>query len=136
MEKPASEHIKQREIEFAEPHPDPQQAHSAAALLLEVPGILQTDAQSAVLLHLQYDLREVTLQIIEDGLCDVGFHLSNRLLHRIRRSLFYYSEEVQRSNLGCPRGNSNCTQKIFISHYERGAHGCRDQRPEHWRNYR
>ena len=72
---------------------------------------------------------------IETALTEAGYHLSSRLLYKLKRALHYYTEETERANNGCPRGDSNCTQRIFISHYGRHAHGCRDHRPDHWRKY-
>lgn len=135
MENKATNQIKLRDIVFAEPHPDEQQAHTAAALLADVQGVLVLNPLSNTHLQLSYDLRHVSLEIIENALRNVGFHLCNRLIYKLKRSLYYYTEENQRTLLGCARGNSNCTQKIFISRYDRISHGCRDQRPEHWRKY-
>jgi len=135
MEKAALDTIKSREIIFTEPHPDPQQAQTASALLADIQGILIIHAASGICLEIQYDLHLVSLEMIETALEDVGFHLCNNLMNKLRRSLYYYTEEVQRAALGCPRGSTNCTQKIFISRYEHRRHGCRDQRPNHWRRY-
>ena len=40
MEQPYPEPIKHREIGFRNPHPDPQQAHSAMLVLAEIKGIV------------------------------------------------------------------------------------------------
>ena len=127
--------IKHREIAFAELHPDRQQAHTAAAALVDAPGVLRAEPLSPVLLGISYDLLQVTLEQIETALTEAGYHLSSRLLYKLKRALHYYTEETERTNNGCTRGDSNCTQRIFISHYGRHAHGCRDHRPEHWRKY-
>jgi hypothetical protein len=127
--------IKQREVFFCALHPDPRQAHNAAEMLSGYPGILMTEARSNLLLEVHYNLLELTfseiLQIIERH----GFHLENGLMSKLRRALFQFTEETQRANLGCDRGDSNCTKKVFATEYRRQNHGCRDQRPEHWRRY-
>lgn len=135
MEAPGETFIKQREIAFAELHPDPNQAQTAASLLADVPGVRNAKADSAQLLRVSYHVLEVSLQQIEEALTAAGFHLSSKLLYRIRRALYYYTEETQRANHGCPHGDSNCTQKVFIRRYQTMDHGCRDNRPEHWRRY-
>ena len=127
--------IKHREIAFAELHPDRTQAHSAAFALSDVPGVLKVQPVNATLLQISYHVLHISLEQIESALTEAGFHLSSRLIWKMKRALYYYTEETQRANNGCVRGNSNCTQRIFISRYARHDHGCRDQRPEHWRKY-
>ena len=127
--------IKCREIAFAALHPDPAQARTAALMLADIQGIIKTLAVSPTLLQVNYHVLHVSLEQIEEGLVEVGFHLSSRLIYRVKRALFYYTEETQRANNGCPRGSGNCTQKIFINRYSSMDHGCRDHRPKHWRKY-
>jgi hypothetical protein len=123
--------LKHREILFATPHPDDNQAGSAMLMLVDVTGVEQVSALSATQLSISYDVTQITLHIIEQALMEVGFHLDNNLLAKMKRALYYYTEETLRANLGC----DNCTQKVFIHRYQKQLHGCRDERPEHWRNY-
>ncbi len=135
MDIPEAERIKKREIAFAEFHPDPNQAWTAAVYLADVDGILDSDATTPTLLRISYDLLQTTLQEIEDALRGIGLHLDNRLLYRVRRALYYYTEETQRANCGCRQARGDCTDKVFVTRYQQMDHGCRDQRPEHWRRY-
>lgn len=127
--------IKIREIAFCPLHPDKNQAGTAVQLLRDCEGILRAERISDKQLRVTYDLRHATLAAIEELLETVGFHLDNSLLHRMRRALIRYTEENQRFNLGCGRGNANCTTKIFVNRYRQLEHGCRDDRPGHWRRY-
>jgi len=127
--------IKQREIVFCTLHPDRQQAHTAAAVLESVDGVLRIDAPEHSLLCVEYHLLVITLVEIEDLLQSNGFHLDNGLVQKLKRALFHYTEETQRANLGCHKGDANCTQKVFATSYKRRAHGCRDDRPDYWRRY-
>lgn len=127
--------VKYREIAFAELHPDPRQAHTAALLLSDVEGILEIRPLSPQLLQLSYNVLQISLEQIESALIDEGFHLSSRLIYRIRRALYYYTEETQRANNGCSQDNCKCTRKLFINRYSKLNHDCRDPRPEHWRKY-
>lgn len=127
--------IKHREIVFRELHPDPNQGHTAALFLADVEGVIRAEPLSPLLVRVSYDLLQITLEQVEEALEEIGLHLDNSLLFRIRRSLHYYSEETQRANLGCSRGESNCTQKVFAVRYRALDHSCRDHRPEHWRRY-
>lgn len=134
MGKDDSDTIKQREIAFIEFHPDPNQAQTAADILREVPGILEAWSESPILLKVRYNLMEISLQQIEEGLTESGFHLSGRIIHKIRRALYYYTEETQRANC-CPGNKTSHTRDIFVKHHAGRDRGRRDQRPEHWRRY-
>lgn len=131
----ARDFIKHREIVFDALHPDCDQAHTAALSLAGVEGVLRVQVISPTALQVSYDLLNVSLQQLEEALDEAGFHLSGKLIYRLRRALYYYTEETQRANAGCPHGDSNCTRKVFIDRYRRREHGCRDSRPDHWRKY-
>ncbi|OOZ37781.1 hypothetical protein [Solemya velesiana gill symbiont] len=135
MDNQASDSIKQREIVFVEMHPDPNQAQTAAEHLSQIDGILDAHAESPTQLRIRYHVLEITLEQIESALTEAGFHISSRLIHKLRRALFYYTEEIQRANNGCPQGESKCTRQIFINRYQQINHSCRDGRPGHWRKY-
>ena len=127
--------VKHREILFRGPHPDPYQAQSAALLLSDLDGILAVRLAEAVdhVLYVTYDVHLICLQHIEEILGEVGYHLDNNLMVRLKRAIYYYTEQAERETLGCQDGD--CTRKVFIEHYRRHSHGCRDERPEHWRRY-
>ncbi|MCU7920872.1 MAG: hypothetical protein KZQ99_17360 [Candidatus Thiodiazotropha sp. (ex Dulcina madagascariensis)] len=127
--------VKYRDIHFAELHPDPNQAGTAAMLLADVDGIVRATPFTATHLHISYELMQVTLEQIESGLTTMGLHIDNRLLYRLKRALYYYTEDTERANLGCSRDDSKCTRMIFADRYQRINHKLRDQRPEHWRKY-
>ena len=135
MDQAPESFVKHREIGFRELHPDPDQARSAGLLLFDVPGVREVQAVNPTLLRIRYHVLEVSLEQLEIALDEAGFHLDNRLFCRLKRALHYYTEEVERANAGCPRGSTNCTQKVYITRYRLAAHGCRDPRPEHWREY-
>ncbi|MCW8825701.1 MAG: hypothetical protein OQK78_04680 [Gammaproteobacteria bacterium] len=123
-----------REICFCPLHPDLAQAHSAGLLLSGIDGVDSLRLISEHMLHIHYDVRIISLQMIEEGLVELGYHLDNSLLLRLKRSLFYYTEEIERDNLGV-NASSGVTPQLFIQRYQKIQHGCRDQRPQYWRNY-
>lgn len=127
--------VKHRDIHFFELHPDPNQAETAAQLLSEIQGIIGVEQRSPIHICVSYQLMEICLEQIENGLTAMGLHLDNRLLYRMMRALYYYTEETERSNLGCAQIDSKSTRQIFADRYQRRDHGLRDQRPEHWRKY-
>jgi len=131
----SDECIKHRDINFAPLHnPDDSPSQLAMLLLADAPGIINLYPQSDTCLHVSYDLRLVTLDIIELGLREVGFHLDNNLMCILRRALFHYTEETQCLNMGY-HPDSKATRDIYITRYQRLPHGCRDERPNHWRKY-
>ncbi|OOZ38617.1 hypothetical protein BOW53_14860 [Solemya pervernicosa gill symbiont] len=127
--------IKHREIIFCELHFDKNQGQTALLLLSDIEGVHHLRVSEKGTLHISYNLQLISLKIIEDALIELGFHISSNLLNKLKRALYHYTEETQRANLGCCRDNDNCTREIFINRYQRIRHGCRDERPTHWRKY-
>ena len=128
------EFIKHREIVFCPLHPDRQQAHTAMLMFDDIMGVHRMQLINDHKIRVSYDVRHITLECLEGVLSDLGYHLDNSLLQKLKRSLYYYTEEVQRENLGA-RKTKNFTRQIFIEHYTRKPHGCQDERPHHWRRY-
>lgn len=136
MSDQADDLIKRREIGFSTLHPDAQPAHSAAAALARIDGIIRVVALDGATLKVEYHLSHICLHDIEGLLESQGYHLDNRLMFKVKRALYRYTEETQRANLGCVKsGESISTQKAFATSYCRRDHGCRDDRPTHWRRY-
>ena len=125
--------IKFREISFDPMHPDPCQAESAMFFLNNVPGVKHLSAPSPLQLVVHYDITHITLADILDALHDEGFHLYGSITCKLKQALFQYTEETQRANLGL---SGQATRDVFVTHHKRRPHGCRDQRPRHWRHYR
>ena len=126
---------KQRDVMFNPLHDDQNQATTAAQMLIDLDGVVFADATSEIHLIVQYDLRFFTLADIEELLSTVGFHLDNNLLIKLKRALYRYTEETERANMGSPKGQSNSTRGTYINRYQQLPHGCRDKRPDHWRDY-
>jgi len=135
MEPTFSDFIKQREIHFRSLNPNANDARDAMLLLMEINGIEDIRALTQDCVQVRYDLRTITLEVIETGLQEVGFHLDNNLLFKLKRALFYYTEETQLMNLGQLHDQASSTLDIFINCYHQRQHGCRDERPPHLRHY-
>ena len=135
MEANSDNLLKHREIAFSKLHPDPNQAETAILVLADLEGVQHAHLVSPTLLRISYDVVHITLEQIESILTEMGFHLDNRLIYRMKRALYYYTEDTQRTNHGLAKCDQNCTQKVFIKRYQSVKHGCRDQRPTHWRKY-
>ena len=133
MEENHHDLIKQRELVFCSLHADPEQAKSAMFFFSDIKGILTLDLIETHRLAVEYDIRCITLQVMEEALIELGFHLDNSLLFKLKRALYYYTETIQCENMGGHKNHN--TRQIFINRYERMQHGCRDDRPQHWRKY-
>jgi len=127
--------LKIRNIYFCNLHPDKDQARTAVLLLNNIKGIETVSLISPAHIQISYNVLNITLKLIEDTLHELGFHLDNSLLVKMRRALYYYTEETQRANMGCNIDQGKCTRDIFINRYQQLKHGCRDERPRYWREY-
>lgn len=101
----------------------------ARELLAAVQGVIHVNESSPDQLIIHYDVRELSLQMIEQALADVGFTLSNKPLCKLKRWVIAYSEDAQRDSLGVNNDNDNAKP---ITLNEPDNH---DPRPYHWRNY-
>jgi hypothetical protein len=130
-----SELIKQREIGFFKFHPDPHQAKSAVELLRAMDEIGHAEVTGTHTLQISYDIRAITLEVIEALLVELGFHLETTLYYKLTRSLYYYTEETQRTNMGISQNGVTDTKTVFINRYQNILHGCRDIRPDQLKQY-
>ncbi len=126
---------KQREILFSPLHPDPNQAYSATLALSDLNGIEDFDIVSPTRLSVRYFLSMITLADIEFVLRELGYHLDNSLMSKMKRALYAYTEETERANHGYSHSQDKSTRDVFIKQYQKRPHGCRDPRPSHWRDY-
>jgi len=127
--------IKRRDIHFMSPQAVNNPAASAIDLLGEIEGVQELIHKHEHSLVVCYDLSKISLNDIEDLLMEVGFHLDNSILSKLKRALFYYAEDTQLANLGYDHAQSKSTLEIFINRHNQLPHGCRDERPDHYRRY-
>ncbi|MBS0003355.1 MAG: hypothetical protein KFF45_09810 [Thioalkalivibrio sp.] len=128
--------VRTREFIFRGPHHEADQAPSAALLLADSPMVSEVSVAGPNRVLASYDLREVSFSEIESALEELGFHLDNSLLTRLRRAYYAYCEDTRRANMQVSSNCfGHCARRIFVRHYQQSEHGCRDQRPSHWRSY-
>jgi len=84
--------IKQRLICLRGPHQTEDQAPAAAKVLSDVTGVFKAEAISTNRVRLTYSLEYLTFDLIADLLQELGFHLDNSVISKIRRALFQYVE--------------------------------------------
>lgn len=135
MDRESHSLIKHREIRFCPLHHDRTQAHSASLLLADLDGVFRVVPVEPHVMQISYDITRLTLHLLEGVLDELGYHLDNSLMAKLRRALYYYTEETQRANLGLDGNTAPRDVKVFVQRYAKLRHGCRDERPEHWRNY-
>ncbi len=129
-----SDEIKHRDLCFCDRNPQ-QQAEDALLLLQAANGMLDVKKSAPNKLQIRYDVRKISLEIIDSALLEIGYHLDNSLICKLKRALFYYVEDIQRENLGISREENNATRSVFVSRYQQLKHGCRDHKPSEWRKY-
>lgn len=130
------EHRRERELGFCSQEPDQLPADRAVLIIGSLPGVLEVALIDKSKLKVHYDLRHTSLEEIVEQLANAGLHLGGGLMERVSRALCFYTEDVQRQNLGLePRYRAAFTRKIFIDRYQRINHRCRDARPDIWREY-
>ena len=119
--------VKNRKIRFS--RASANQAEKAMKLLSGVGGIEKMTVITPDALHIRYDVQQLTLQMLESALKQVNFKLDTAIITQIKRALFAYCEEAQRSTLGIERTKA---EHHTLSLSEQGAH---DPRPDNWRHY-
>ena len=124
---------RQRSIWLTEPIQDPDYADSAADLLRNARGVIHVEVARSDHLLVSYNVREITLQILEALLTEFGYKLRTSLFCRTMRALCFYIEDIECTS--CKHNQADCTRDAFITRYLRRPHGCRDHRPEYLRRY-
>ena len=127
------EKLKHRSIWLKGPEQDPDFTNSAADLLRDVRGVMRVRIVRRNRLIVSYNVRQITLQIIEALLTEFGYTLHTSLFCRLMRTACYYIEDIE-----CSDGRhdqADYTRDAFITRYLRRPHGCRDHRPEYLRRY-
>jgi len=127
------EKLKQRNIRLTGPQQGPVSTESAALLLRDVRGVLRVRMTGPNRLVVSYNVRIITMQIIESLLTEFGYRLHTGFFCRLMRVLCYYIEDIECSN--CSPDQAEYTRDAFITRYLRRPHGCRDHRPEYLRRY-
>jgi hypothetical protein len=121
--------LKTRNICFSKRH-DHGQAEDAMYMLKDVNSIENLSLHSPMRLVVTYDIRKLSLQMIETALKEVGFTLNNGLLQRIKRAICAYCEDAERERLGVNHKDETHQGSLQLS--ERLA---QDPRPNDWRHY-
>ncbi|MDH5387433.1 MAG: hypothetical protein OEY06_03170 [Gammaproteobacteria bacterium] len=122
---------KDREIRFTHSLTKSDQAETAARLLMDVAGIELAVPVRPNVLRVRYDIRQITLQMLESALIDVDFKLRDSLIKRFKHELIAYCEGALRSSLGIETDQ----QPPSLSLPQSSSHHSLDPRPDNWRNY-
>lgn len=128
-----TEKYKRRTIRLGGADANPDRVRSAARLLRDVKGVSEVRIISRNRMVVRYNVRQITLQVIEALLNEFGYQLETGLVCRCMRTVFYYIEDIECSDP--VHDQAECTRDVFITRYLRRPHGCRDQRPDYLRRY-
>lgn len=126
---------KQHDIVFsAEP---PGQLDRAYAILSGLPNCRVEYSDTANALRISYNLRHYTLNGLELGLIEEGFHLDQSPLHSIGRKIIHYCEDTICHNMDIPvHPTKKNEQEVFVKAYAQLPHGDHDETPPELREYR
>lgn len=124
---------KQREITFSAT--PPYQMQQAFLLLDGMEGLSVYISVRPRTLSVRYHVNNYTLEGLENGLIAQGFHLDNSILSKLKRSIAYYCERIQRENLVQPERTEKI-REAFVQAWEHHPHGDYDATPEELRTYR
>jgi hypothetical protein len=126
---------KKREILFAKFPPG--QVPEAADDLRQVEALAVEPKYEKRAVGVDYDLRQHTLEELENHLEDKGYHLDNTLLSKITRALIHYVEETQVHNMVAPEKRLKpSAEEAYVKAWEQHPHGDHDDTPPEWREYR
>jgi len=88
-------------------------------------------------LRVSYNLHHYTLEGLENGLTEQGFHLDHSILHNVGRKIIYYCEDTICHNLDIPAHPTKKNEReVFVKAYSKGPHGDHDDTPPELREYK
>ena len=120
--------VKNRVIRFKLSSPD--QANKAEQLLAGVAGIYDMKVIDQRSLQIRYNVEELTLQMIESALREVGFDLSDGIISNFRRAVFSYCEDALRASIGVAQHTHDNQPSISLRHSS-----LQDPRQHNWRKF-
>lgn len=131
---PGSGLTKERELRFAESPPG--QAQQALDALRALKGVVVTLGATQDVLCIRYSLLDYSLELIEEVLCESGYHLDGSLYTRLVRAVVYFCEETQRRNLLEPERLIKRSNEVYVKVYDQHPHGDHDDTPAELREYK
>jgi len=126
---------KQHDIVFsAEPSGQVERAYQ---LLSGLPDCKVEYGNAPNTLRVSYNLHHYTLEGLENGLTEQGFHLDHNILHNVGRKIIYYCEDTICHNLDIPTHPTKKNEReVFVKAYSKEPHGDHDDTPPELREYK
>jgi len=113
------------------------QVERAYKILSGLPGCIVDYSHNPNALQVSYSLKQYTLEGLESGLSNEGFHLDHSPLHSISRQIIYYCEDITCHNFNIPVYQTKKYEKeVFINAYDHELHGDHDDTPPEFRDYK
>lgn len=112
---------------------DQAQATEACASLLGIHGIYGAVPVSSSALELSYSVKELSFDLIEDLLKELGYYLDDSMVARLRRNIYQYLEDNLREKLRVDEENQKlaCDIEPSTQEPEQGV-----EPEKYWSNYR
>ena len=121
-------HIRKRMICLAR-NGDPSQAAEACAALRSIKGVHEAYPISHYRLSLTYSLQDLTFELIENLLKELGFYLDDSVFAIIRRNIYQYLEDNAREKIHVDEEK----QKLLC---DVDAELPQEEPEKYWHNYR
>lgn len=125
---------KERELRFASSPPG--QVAQARAALQMLKGVRVSEGSAPNVLCVRYSILDYSMELLEDGLRNAGFHLDGGLYAKLVRAIVYFCEETQRHNLLSPERLIKKSNEVYIKVYDQHPHGDHDDTPAELREYK
>lgn len=126
---------RQRDIVFSEVPLG--QVTRAYQLFSGLPGCKVEYGNAPNTLRVSYNLRDYTLEGLENGLTEEGFHLDHSMRRNVERNIIYYSEDTLCHNLDIPMHPTKKNEReVFVKAFEQEPHGDHDDMPPELRDYK
>lgn len=115
----------------------PGQVERAYQLLSGLPNFEVEYGNTPNTLRVSYNLHHYTLEGLENGLTEEGFHLDDSTLHNVGRKIIYYCEDTICHNLDIPTHPTKKNEReVFVKAYSKKPHGDHDDTPPELREYK
>jgi hypothetical protein len=121
-------HIRTRMICLTHIGPE-SQAQEACNMLRGINGVLHAQPISSRRISLTYSLQDLSFELIEALLKELGFYLDNSIFAIIRRNIYQYLEDNVREKIQAEQN-----EQVLVCHLNEEL--LHDEPEKYWNNYR
>ena len=121
-------HIRKRMICLAR-NGDPSQAAEACTALRSIKGVMEAYPVSDYRLYLTYSLQDLTFELIESLLRELGYFLDDSVFAMIRRNIYQYLEDNAREKIHVDQEKQKLLCDVDVESPQ-------EEPEKYWHNYR